>query len=451
MSAVRSRFVIEATLYTIMRPATNAGPCRKSKCAPQFGRIQQMTTPAATAGSAGQSIVQNTVFPVLIAISFSHFLNDTLQSLIPATYPILKSALRLSYTQVGLITLTYQLIASLLQPVVGTITDRKPLPYSLAVGMSFTLAGLALLSLSGSYPLVLLSVALVGMGSAVFHPESSRVAHMAAGRRRGLAQSVFQVGGNAGSSLGPLLAAVIITGRGHSQIAWFTPVAMIAILLLWRVGNWYASNTHRVHKQAAGDGSSALPLQKRTIVLSIGILLVLIFSKYFYLASMTSYFTFYLISRFHLTVAEAQVHLFVFLLAVAAGTVIGGPVGDRFGRKYVIWGSILGAAPFTLALPHAGLLWTTIFSVLIGVILSSAFSAILVYAQELVPGKVGMISGFFFGFAFGMGGIGSALLGVIADHTSIVYVYRLCAFLPLIGLIAGLLPNIEGEGRHGNA
>lgn len=407
-----------------------------------------MKSPAATAGSAGQSVVQNTVIPVLIAISFSHFLNDTLQSLIPATYPILKSALKLSYTQVGLITLTYQLIASLLQPVVGLLTDRKPLPYSLAVGMSFTLAGLALLSLSNSYQLVLLSVAMVGMGSAVFHPESSRVAHMAAGRRRGLAQSVFQVGGNAGSSLGPLLAAIIITGKGHSQIAWFTPVAMLAIVLLWRVGIWYAANVHRVHRAAgSGEGPEASSLPKRTVILTIAILLVLIFSKYFYLASMTSYFTFYLISRFHLTVAEAQVHLFVFLLAVAAGTVIGGPVGDRFGRKYVIWVSILGAAPFTLALPHAGLLWTTILSVCVGVVLSSAFSAILVYAQELVPGKVGMISGFFFGFAFGMGGIGSALLGVLADHTSIVYVYRLCAFLPLIGLIAGFLPNIEGVRR----
>ncbi len=412
------------------------------------GSRRMKTDSSAVTAESRPPIVQNTVIPVLIAISFSHFLNDTLQSLIPATYPLLKSSLRLSYTQIGLITLTYQLIASLLQPVVGYVTDRKPQPYSLAVGMGFTLVGLALLSISNSYPMILFSVALVGMGSAVFHPESSRVAHMAAGKRRGLAQSVFQVGGNAGSSLGPLLAAIIITGKGHSQIAWFTPVAMLGIFVLWRVGRWYAENSAGGHHVSASSGDTAAPLlPRRTILFSIGILLVLVFSKYFYLASMTSYFTFYLISRFHLTIAAAQVHLFLFLLAVAAGTVIGGPVGDRFGRKYVIWGSILGAAPFALAMPYANLVWTTVLSLFIGLILSSAFSAILVYAQELVPGKVGMISGFFFGFAFGMGGIGSAVLGVIADHTSIIYVYQLCAFLPLIGLFAGFLPAIEGEAR----
>jgi len=388
------------------------------------------TTISAVSAEPRSPIIQNTVIPVLIAISFSHFLNDTLQSLIPATYPLLKTSLRLTYTQIGLITLTYQLIASLLQPVVGYVTDRRPQPYSLAVGMGFTLVGLALLSLAGTYPMILFSVALVGMGSAVFHPESSRVAHMAAGKHRGLAQSVFQVGGNAGSSLGPLLAAVIITGKGHSQIAWFIPVAMLAILVLWRVGRWYGENSGRTHHATSISGNSTQAhLPKKTVVFSISILLVLIFSKYFYLASMTSYFTFYLISRFQLTIADAQVHLFLFLLAVAAGTVIGGPIGDRFGRKYVIWGSILGAAPFALAMPYANLIWTTILSLFIGLILSSAFSAILVYAQELVPGKVGMISGFFFGFAFGMGGIGSAVLGVIADQTSIIYVYRLCAFL----------------------
>lgn len=385
--------------------------------------------------------------PILVAISVAHFLNDTLQSLIPAIYPLVRSSLSLSYAQVGLITLTYQIVASILQPVVGSLADRRPMPYSLAVGMIFTMTGLGLLALANTYVMVLLSVALVGMGSAVFHPESSRVAHMAAGHRRGLAQSVFQVGGNAGSSVGPLLAALVITGRGHSRIAWFTIVALAAIVLLWRVGGWYARNTERgvsrTHSPIPSPADS--PLSRRAVGSALTILLVLIFSKYFYLAGMGSYFTFYLMNRFGVSIATSQIHLFIFLLAVAAGTVIGGPLGDRFGRKYVIWGSILGAAPFTLMLPYANLFWTTILSVLAGVILSSAFSAILVYAQELMPGRIGMVSGLFFGFAFGMGGIGSAVLGMLADRTSLYFVFQICAFLPLIGIIAAFLPNIEAE------
>ncbi len=390
----------------------------------------------------------DTVFPILLAISFTHLLNDTIQSLIPALYPIVKQSFALSFTQIGLITLTFQVTASLLQPGVGLLADRKPRPYFLTTGMGFTLAGLVLLSFAGSFGALLLAVALIGIGSSVFHPESSRVAHMAAGRRRGLAQSIFQVGGNAGSSLGPLFAAVIVAGRGRGQVAWFALAPLLAMAVLARVGAWYRENTIRVERREPGPhAADRLRLSRRRITLSVAILLVLIFSKYFYMASVSSYFTFYLIDKFRLEIHDAQLHLFLFQLAVAAGTFIGGPVGDRIGRKYVIWISILGVAPFTLLLPYAGLPATTALSILIGLILSSAFSAILVYAQELIPGKVGMISGLFFGFAFGMGGIGSAVLGNLADHTSIGFVYRLCAFLPLIGLITGFLPDIERRRR----
>jgi FSR family fosmidomycin resistance protein-like MFS transporter len=386
-----------------------------------------------------------TVLPILFAISLSHLLNDTLQSLIPALYPMVKQSFLLSFAQVGLITFTYQMTASLFQPLVGLLADRKPQPYSLAVGMGFTLVGLALLSFAGSFVALLVSVALVGVGSSIFHPESSRVAHMAGGERRGFAQSVFQVGGSVGSSLGPLLAALIIATRGRSQLLWFTPLALGAIIILYRVGRWYAKNTFRVRgRPAATAGGSALPIGRRRIAVTVAILLVLIFSKYFYLASLGSYYTFYLMDKFQLSIRSAQLHLFLFQFAVAAGTLIGGPVGDRVGRKYVIWFSILGAAPFSLLLPHANLLWTTILSLLIGVVIASAFSAILVYAQELIPGKLGLVSGLFFGFAFGMGAVGSAVLGRLADQTSIAHVYRLCSFLPLLGLIAGFLPNVEG-------
>ena len=405
-----------------------------------------MASSASTETARPVSAAQGTVFSILLAISFSHLLNDTIQSLIPAIYPIVKANFRLSFTQVGLITLAFQMSASLFQPFVGFYTDRKPQPFSLATGMCFTLCGLILLSFANHFYWVLISVCLIGVGSSVFHPEASKVAFMASGGQRGLAQSIFQVGGNAGSALGPLLAAMIVLRFGQSHIWWFGILALAAIALLYGVGKWYRDNTFRIKpKNAAHAANEHSTLPRGKVNLAVGILLALIFSKYFYLASMTSYFTFYLIEKFHVSIHNAQIHLFVFLLAVAAGTFLGGPLGDRFGRKYVIWFSILGAAPFTLLLPHVSLLWTGVLTVIIGFILSSAFSAILVYAQELLPGKVGMISGLFFGFAFGMGGIGSALLGVLADRTSIIFVYHVCAFLPLIGLLTGFLPNIGGR------
>lgn len=393
--------------------------------------------------------IEKTIYPILFAISFSHLLNDTIQSLIPAIYPILKRNYQLSFAQVGLITLTFQMAASLLQPFVGLFTDKRPQPYSLAIGMGFTLSGLIVLAASNHFYLVLLSVGLIGIGSSVFHPESSRMAHAAAGNQRGLAQSIFQLGGNLGSSIGPLLAAWIIVPHGQSSIVWFSLIALLAIFVLTRVGKWYK---YAVIKIRAGKPQEKVifhpAFSKKTVIYSVVILLVLIFSKYFYLASLTSYFTFYLINKFHVSIQSSQIYLFVFLFSVAAGTLIGGPLGDRFGRKYVIWFSILGTAPFALALPYANLLWTVILVVPIGIILSSAFSAILVYAQELIPGKIGLVSGLFFGFAFGMGGIGSALLGELADKTSIVHVYHITSFLPLIGIITGFLPNIEGSRKR---
>jgi FSR family fosmidomycin resistance protein-like MFS transporter len=401
-----------------------------------------------TAAAEREAQSERTVFRVLGAISICHLLNDMLQSVIPAVYPILKASYRLDFAQVGLITLTLQLTASLLQPLVGIYTDRRPTPYSLAVGMGFTLTGLVMLASAPTFPAILLAVALVGMGSSVFHPESSRVARMASGGQHGLAQSLFQVGGNAGSALGPLLAAFIVLPYGQKSIAWFSGAALLAILILSRVGAWYKVRVPSVRKPRAHTGGSASSLSLRRIAMAIGVLIVLMFSKFFYLASITSYFTFYLISKFHLSVRDAQLHLFIFLGAVAAGTIIGGPVGDRIGRKYVIWCSILGVLPFTLVLPYASLFWTGVLTVIIGLILASAFSAILVYAQELVPGKVGTISGLFFGFAFGLGGLGAALLGHLADLTSITFVYRVCAFLPALGLFTALLPNVEPPPRR---
>ena len=386
---------------------------------------------------------EKTVFSILLALSFSHLLNDTIQSLIPAIYPVVKDSLHINFTQIGLITLTFQMTASILQPLVGLFTDKHPQPYSLAIGMGFTLTGLICLSLAHSFYIVLISVGLVGMGSAVFHPEASRLAYMASGGRHGMAQSLFQLGGNAGSSLGPLLAAMIIVPFGQFNVIWFSLAALLAIVVMVNIAGWYKQNRHRVKpkRKAADSAHVALPTGK--VAFALVILLVLIFSKYFYMASMTNYYTFYLMDKFHISVQSAQLYLFIFLFAIAAGTFIGGPVGDRIGRKYVIWISILGVAPFTLLLPHVSLFWTAVLSVFIGVILSSAFSAILVYAQELVPGKVGMIAGLFFGLAFGMAGIGSAVLGRLADHTSINYVFHVCAWLPLIGLLTGLLPNVE--------
>lgn len=408
-----------------------------------------MIKEGSSAAISTKEIAQTTVYSILLMISFSHLLNDTIQSLIPSIYPIVKNSLHLDFSQVGLITLTFQVAASLLQPMVGTYTDRKPKPFSLVTGMGFTLVGLLLLSRAGSFPVLLISVGLIGVGSSIFHPEASKVAYMASGGKRGLAQSIFQVGGNAGSSLGPLFAAIIIVPFGQSSIGWFSVLALMAMTVLVMVGRWYKANTNRIRGKARNTSGEGHHLSKRKIAVSIVILLILIFSKYFYLASMTSYFTFYLINKFHVTIQHSQISLFIFLLSVAAGTILGGPLGDRFGRKYVIWFSILGVAPFTLLLPHADLFWTSILTVFIGVILSSAFPAILVYAQELLPGKIGMISGLFFGFAFGMGGLGSALLGALADRTSIIFVYQICAFLPLIGLITGFLPDIGGKNNSG--
>ena len=387
---------------------------------------------------------ENTVFAVLIAISFSHLLNDTIQSVIPAIYPIIKASLQLNFTPIGLITLTFQLTASLLQPFVGLYTDHRPKPYSLAIGMAFTLVGLLLLSKANNFAMILCSAALVGMGSSIFHPEASRLARMASGGRHGFAQSFFQVGGNAGSSLGPLLAALIIVPGGQRSVAWFSLAALLAIGVLWKVGAWYRPNMKKIKGRSPARGQDGHPILSRgRILLALFVLIILIFSKFFYLTSMTNYYTFYLIGRFHVSVQTAQMYLFLFLAAVAAGTIIGGPFGDRFGRKYVIWISILGVAPFTLILPYADLFWTAVLTLIIGVILASAFSAILVYGQELVPGKAGMIAGLFFGFAFGMAGIGSAVLGRLADHTSVEYVFHVCAFLPLLGLLTGFLPDIE--------
>ena len=382
-----------------------------------------------------------TVFGVIAAISFCHLLNDMMQSLLPAIYPSLKTELALSFSQIGLVTLVYQMTASILQPLVGLYADKRPTPLALPGGTLFSLAGLLLLSIAHSYWLLLGGAALLGMGSSVFHPESSRVARMAAGRRHGLAQSMFQVGGNAGTALGPLAAAIVVMRWGQSSLACFAMLALLSCAILWNVGQWYRhEGLARLLRGKAGQ--RAIPtLPRRKVLGGIAILLALIFSKYVYLASLTSYFTFYLIHRFGVSVEVAQLHLFAFLGAVALGTIAGGPLGDRFGRKYVIWFSILGALPFTLMLPHASLFWTGPLTIIIGLILASAFPAIVVFAQDLVPGKIGMISGLFFGFSFGMGGIGAAVLGEVADRSGIEMVYAICAFLPAIGLLAVFLPD----------
>lgn len=393
-----------------------------------------------------KQLAQQTVFSILFTISFTHFINDMLQAVIPAVYPILKTKFSLSFTEVGLITLTYQLTASILQPFIGFYTDKKPRPYSLAIGMGFTLVGLAAVSVASSFINILLAVSLIGIGSSIFHPESSRVAHLASGGKRGLAQSIFQLGGNAGSAIGPLLAAIIVVPYGQFNIIWFCLAAIVGIVILSGIAKWYQEHLNlKAKNKSAISEEKHHSLSKQKVIISLGILLVLIFSKYFYMASMTSYYTFYLIDKFHLSVQESQIYLFAFLGAVAAGTLFGGALGDRFGRKYIIWISILGVAPFTLLLPYVSLFWTGILSVIIGLIISSAFSAILVYATELVPGKVGLIAGLFFGLAFGMGGLGSAVLGKLADTTSIEYVFKICAFLPLIGVLTTFLPNIEGK------
>ncbi|QXL83894.1 MFS transporter [Comamonas sp. NLF-1-9] len=400
--------------------------------------------PAAT---ATLTAANPTRYRVLGAISFSHMLNDMIQSLILAIYPILKGDFNLSFLQIGLITLTYQLTASMLQPLVGLYTDKHPKPHSLAFGMGSTLCGLLLLSIAPNFAVILLAAALVGTGSSVFHPESSRIARLASGGQHGLAQSIFQVGGNTGSALGPLLAALIVLPQGQGAIAWFALAALVAIAVLWQIGNWYQRQFLSRPAATRKVSEAASPVPQRLVVRAIAVLLVLIFSKYFYLTSITSYYTFYLIHHFGVSVQASQIHLFVFLFAVAAGTLAGGPIGDRIGRKPVIWVSILGVAPFTLALPHVNLMWTGILIFIIGLVIASAFSAILVYAQELMPGKIGAVSGMFFGFAFGMGGIGAAVLGVLADSHGIEFVYQICAFLPLLGLLTIFLPTIEHPRR----
>ena len=401
----------------------------------------------AAANVSPASAAGRTAFSVLAAISFCHLLNDMMQSLLPALYPMLKTSYSLTFGEIGILTFTYQLTASLLQPLIGRYTDSKPRPYSLAIGMSFTLAGLALLASARTYPLLLAAAALIGTGSSVFHPESSRVARMASGGRHGLAQSVFQVGGNFGTAIGPLLAAFIVLPHGQGSVLWFSCAALLGIFVLFNVGHWYKHHgIALLRPRAGGAGASHATPTRREVTVAMTVLLALIFSKYFYLASLTSYYTFYLISRFHVSVQASQVYLFVFLGSVALGTILGGPVGDRIGRKYVIWGSIVGVLPFTLALPHANLLWTAVLTVPIGVILASAFPAIIVYAQELLPGRTGTVAGLFFGLAFGMGGIGAAVLGKVADSFGINLVYEICAFLPLIGLLAGFLPDVDAHG-----
>jgi FSR family fosmidomycin resistance protein-like MFS transporter len=385
-----------------------------------------------------------TSIAVLVAIAASHLVNDMLQSLLPAIYPMLKTGFHLDFWQVGLITLCNQLTASLLQPLVGLYTDRHPQPYSLAVGMSFTLTGLVLLATVTRFPLLLLAAALVGMGSSVFHPESSRIARAASGGRHGFAQSLFQTGGNAGASLGPLLAAFIVVPYGRGSVAWFTIAAFIGIVLLWNVGRWY-KRSGAADRPHPGTRTHHAALSIGQVRLAFVVLVVLVFSKYIYLTSLTSYYTFFLIHRFGVSVQSAQIHLFAFLGAVAVGTFAGGPIGDRIGRKAVIWFSILGVLPFTLALPHANLFWTTILSIVIGLVLSSAFSAILVYAQDLLPGRVGLVAGLFFGLAFGIGGIGAAALGKLADVTGMDFIYQVCAYLPALGLLTALLPNIKHD------
>jgi FSR family fosmidomycin resistance protein-like MFS transporter len=391
------------------------------------------------------AISQESTYSILLIISFSHFINDLLQAVIPSAYPFFKENFSLSFSQIGIISFTFQIIACILQPFIGMYTDKNSKPYSLLLGMSFIMGGLFLASIAVSFSNLLVSVSLIGVGSSIFHPEASRVAHLASGGKKGLAQSVFQLGGSAGSAISPLLVALIVIPFGQPCIIWFCLIGFVGILILWKIGMWYSSYLSFSISSLAVKEDSAHGLSSKRVTISILILLVLVFSKYFYLASISSYYTFFLIDKFHISIQQSQMYLFVFSGAVAIGTLAGGYLGDRFGRKYIIWMSILGAAPFTLLLPHVSLFWVGTLSVIIGLILSSAFSAILVFATELLPGKVGLVSGLFFGFAFGMGGLGSAVFGKLADVTSIEYVFSICGFLPILGIIAVFLPNIESR------
>jgi FSR family fosmidomycin resistance protein-like MFS transporter len=403
-------------------------------------KVENVTAPAPVAASA-----RNSALGILFALSFSHLLNDSIQSLLPAIYPLLKISFALTFTQIGLITLTFQMVGSVFQPVIGFYTDRNPKPYSLVAGMGITLVGLVALALASSYPTILGAAAMIGMGSAIFHPEASRMARLASGGRHGFAQSLFQVGGNAGSALGPLLAASVVAYYGRRHILWFTLIPAAGIIILMRLGAWYRRH---LNERRAQPSTHHHPVAAAQVPLVLGILLCLIFSKFFYLASMTNYYTFYLIQKFGVSVPQSQMYLFVFQFAVAAGTIAGGPVGDKIGRKLVIWISILGMAPFAILLPHANLFWTAGLSIINGMILASAFPAILVYATELLPGKIGTISGLFFGFAFGMAGIASAVLGKLADTTSIMFVIKVCSFLPLIGLLTAFLPDLKNDHQE---
>lgn len=408
-----------------------------------------MITTEKTTEITAKKIAHKTIYPVLFMICFSHLLNDLMQSVIPSIYPLIKEKYDFSFTQIGIITFTYQVTASLLQPWIGRYTDKKPQPYSLPLGMLFSLSGIILLAFANNFYLFLFAVALVGLGSSIFHPESSRVAYIASGGQKGLAQSIFQLGGSFGTALGPLLAAIIIIPFGQTSLVFLCLAAFLGIFILQRVSKWYQKHLD-FRKKSASNAQQiyAAGITKKQVMFSMAILFLLLFSKYIYMASMTNYFTFYLIDKFHVSVQHAQYYLFAFLAAVAVGTMIGGPVGDRIGRKYVIWFSILGVAPFTLLLPHLNLLWTIVFAILIGLILSSAFSAIMLYATDLVPGKIGTIAGLFYGLMFGVAGIASAGLGWIMDRTSVEYVFSFCAYLPLIGIFAVFLPKIKNPASE---
>ncbi len=418
----------------------------KSVTVSEQALVAPLTVPEVTAASVARTATATgPAYVVLAGISFSHFLNDTMQSLIASVYPILKDSYALDFAQIGMITLAFQFTASLLQPLIGHFTDRKAQPFSLAIGMGFTFFGLLLLSVAQRYPVILIAAALVGLGSAVFHPESSRIARLASGGRYGFAQSVFQLGGSFGTSMGPLLAALIVVPFGQSSIAWFSTIAFLAIVILWRIGQWYKPriSTKRpapIHLHPDAPSS-------RRVMIALGVLVALLFSKQLYVSSLSSYYIFYLIEKFGVSTQAAQFYLFIFLASNAAGAFFGGPLGDRFGRKYVIWFSILGALPFTLALPYVGLFASAVLTVFIGLIISSATSSIIVFAQELMPHRFGMISGLFFGFAFGIGGLGAAVLGKVADHTGIAFVYQVCAVLPAIGLLAVFLPKLPKIAR----
>jgi len=400
------------------------------------------SSPSSTT-SAATPVVPGAVMQILLSVAFVHLLNDCVQAVLPSIYPLLKHEFNLTFTQVGLITLTFQCTASLLQPWIGLYTDKRPIPFLLPAGMCVTLLGVGLLAWANSYPMLLVAAGMIGVGSSTFHPEASRVARLASGGRFGFAQSVFQVGGNAGSALGPLLAAAIVVGRGQAEIAWFMLLVLVAVAVLVGVSRWYSHHLMNMVKKAALHTGPALPRKK--VIQALAVLALLVFSKYIYMASLQTYYTFFLIEKFRLPVGTAQMYLFLFLASVALGTFAGGPIGDKIGRKRVIWFSILGAAPFTIALPYADLFWTGVLSVIIGLVMSSAFSAIVVFAQELVPGKVGLISGIFFGLMFGISGVGAAAMGSIADVHGIAQVYQIASFLPLLGILAVLLPRIDAR------